>query len=100
MHRPMGWTKEEDQLWDAAGDGKDGEIERLIDAGTRVDCAHPASSAGLKMSLVESFPRLLPYAAQQAASASSSSCKRARCAGSKAKPPRSKSATIAFTKCD
>ena len=30
--RPMGWTKEEDQLWDAARDGKDGEIERLIAA--------------------------------------------------------------------
>ena len=40
----MGWTKEEDQLWDAARDGKDGEIERLIDAGTRVDCAHPGRS--------------------------------------------------------
>ena len=39
-----GWTKEEDQLWDAARDGKDGEIERLIDAGTHVDCAHPARS--------------------------------------------------------
>ena len=44
MHRPMGWTKEEDQLWDAARDGKDGEIERLIDAGTHVDCAHPNRS--------------------------------------------------------
>ena len=44
MHRPMGWTKEEDQLWDAARDGKDGEIERLIDAGTHVDCAHPGRS--------------------------------------------------------
>jgi len=40
----MGWTKEEDQLWDAARDGKDGEIERLIDAGTHVDCAHPGRS--------------------------------------------------------
>ena len=40
----MGWTKEEDQLWDAARDGKDGEIERLIDAGTHVDCAHPCRS--------------------------------------------------------
>ena len=37
----MGWTKEEDQLWDAARDGKDGEIERLIDAGTHVDCVNP-----------------------------------------------------------
>ena len=43
-HRPMGWTKEEDQLWGAARDGKDGEIERLIDAGTHVDCAHPGRS--------------------------------------------------------
>lgn len=40
----MGWTKEEDQLWDAARDGKDDEIERLIDSGTRVDCAHPGRS--------------------------------------------------------
>ena len=39
-----GWTKEEDQLWDAARDGKDGEIRRLIDAGTHVDCAHPRRS--------------------------------------------------------
>ena len=38
---PKTWTKEEDQLWDAARDGKDGEIERLIDAGTHVDCANP-----------------------------------------------------------
>ena len=34
----------ENQLWDAARDGKDGEIERLIDAGTHVDCAHPGRS--------------------------------------------------------
>ena len=27
-----GWTKEEDELWDAARDGKDGEIRRLIDS--------------------------------------------------------------------
>ena len=39
-----GWTKDEDQLWDAARDGKDGEIRRLIDAGTHVDCAHPGRS--------------------------------------------------------
>ena len=34
----------ENQLWEAARDGKDGEIERLIDAGTHVDCAHPGRS--------------------------------------------------------
>ena len=28
----------ENQLWEAARDGKDGEIKRLIDAGTHVDC--------------------------------------------------------------
>ena len=31
----------ENQLWEAARDGKDGEIERLIDAGTHVDCVNP-----------------------------------------------------------
>ena len=31
----------EDQLWEAARDGKDGEIERLLEAGTHVDCANP-----------------------------------------------------------
>ena len=40
----MEWTKEEDQLWGAARDGKDGEIERLIDAGTNVNCANPNRS--------------------------------------------------------
>jgi hypothetical protein len=40
----MGWTKEEDQLWDAARDGKDGEIERLIDEGTHVNCVNPNRS--------------------------------------------------------
>ena len=40
----MAWTQEEDQLWGAARDGKDGEIERLIAAGTHVDCTHPGRS--------------------------------------------------------
>eukprot|EP00756_Hemistasia_phaeocysticola_P049526 Hpha_TRINITY_DN24023_c0_g1::TRINITY_DN24023_c0_g1_i1::g.130339::m.130339 len=40
----MGWTKEEDLLWGAARDANDGEIERLIDAGTNVDCANPNRS--------------------------------------------------------
>ena len=31
----------ENQMWEAARDGKDGEIERLIDAGTQVDCVNP-----------------------------------------------------------
>ena len=31
----------ENLLWEAARDGKDGEIERLIDAGTHVDCVNP-----------------------------------------------------------
>jgi len=31
----------ENQLWEAARDGKDGEIECLIDAGTHVDCVNP-----------------------------------------------------------
>ena len=38
------WTKKEDQLWGAARDGKDGEIRRLIEAGTHVDCANPGRS--------------------------------------------------------
>ena len=37
-------TKEVGQLWDAARDGKDGEIERLIDAGTHVNCVNPDRS--------------------------------------------------------
>ena len=40
----MGWTKEEDKLWGAARDGQDGEIERLIRAGTNVNCANPNRS--------------------------------------------------------
>ena len=32
--------KEEEQLWEAARDGKDGEIERLLDAGTNVNCVN------------------------------------------------------------
>ena len=35
---------QENQLWEAARDGKDGEIERLIEAGTNVNCAHPGRS--------------------------------------------------------
>ena len=35
----------ENLLWEAARDGKDGEIERLIDAGTHVDCVNPEQSA-------------------------------------------------------
>ena len=31
----------ENLLWEAARDGKDDEIERLIDAGTHVDCVNP-----------------------------------------------------------
>ena len=34
----------ENQLWEAARDGKDGEIERLIDAGTHVNCVNPNRS--------------------------------------------------------
>ena len=31
----------ENLLWEAARDGKDGEIERLLEAGTHVDCVNP-----------------------------------------------------------
>ena len=31
----------ENLLWEAARDGKDGEIARLLEAGTHVDCANP-----------------------------------------------------------